>query len=123
MTRPEGLPGYYFAVVTRVPVPVDVRDEDGQLAGFRISKGNLALGSAWVDTEDDPDMAESLVGHGYIPLAPVFHPGEILLLGSDDREIIYPGRKPSKWDVEIEECDTLDEAVALSRRITDMDRY
>jgi hypothetical protein len=122
VTAPR-VPGYFFAVVTKVPLSYPVYDDEGNLAKFQMSKGNLAMGSAWVDSEDDPDVAESLVGHGYVPLAPVFHLGEILLLGSDDREVLYPGRKPSKWDVEVEDCATLDEAVALSRKITEMDRY
>lgn len=39
---------------------------------------------------------------------PVFHRGEILLLGDDGREIGTPGREPGKWGVILERHDTLE---------------
>lgn len=57
--------------------------------------------------------------------APVFHPGEILFLDDDGREVVYPGRKPGKWDVDAQHVGHIDapgvmqEALALSQRIRD----
>jgi hypothetical protein len=51
-------------------------------------------------------------------LGPVFGYGEILFLDpGTDREVIGGGRKPDKWDVEYVVVNTLDEAIALSRRL------
>lgn len=56
---------------------------------------------------------------------PVFQPGEILYLADGGREVLYPGRKPDKWDVDIEfigdssEPGILETALEVSRRITD----
>lgn len=47
----------------------------------------------------------------------VFQVGEILILDSNGRELGYPGRKPDKWGVDIEEVDTLEEAVQVARRV------
>lgn len=43
---------------------------------------------------------------------PVFNVGEVLLLNPDGREVPYPGRKPAKWRVTIEEFDDVDAALA-----------
>lgn len=48
---------------------------------------------------------------------PVFSIGEILILDGNGREIGYPGRKPSKWDVECEEFDTLADAANRAREV------
>lgn len=50
---------------------------------------------------------------------PVFHVGEVLILDESGREIGYPGRKPSKWYVEVVELDSLEEAHALARKVLD----
>jgi hypothetical protein len=49
--------------------------------------------------------------------APVFTVGEVLLLDSSGREISGRGRKPSKWVVEVEYCDTLEEALTVVDRL------
>lgn len=47
----------------------------------------------------------------------VFHVGEILILNEDGREVGYPGRKPRKWHVEVEEFDDLEKAIARSKEV------
>lgn len=48
---------------------------------------------------------------------PVFHVGEILILDESGREVGYPGRKPSKWVVDVADYDNLAEAVQRSREV------
>jgi len=50
--------------------------------------------------------------------AKVFELGEILFLDEGGREIVGAGRKPDKWMIEIETVDTIEEAIALSQRVT-----
>jgi len=51
---------------------------------------------------------------------PVFEEGEIIICDTDNgREICYPGRKPSKWGVDFEIFDNLDDAVKRAREIID----
>ncbi|NUS02015.1 MAG: hypothetical protein HOV97_05560 [Nonomuraea sp.] len=52
---------------------------------------------------------------------PVFYPGEILILDESGREIGFPGRKPSKWSVEYQVVDSLDEARLLAERVMNGD--
>lgn len=47
----------------------------------------------------------------------VFVLGEILILGSDAREVSGKGRKPSKWDVAYEEFDSIEEAAIRAREV------
>lgn len=49
--------------------------------------------------------------------SPVFTVGEILILGSDGREVGPIGRKPSKWDVGWETYKDLDVAVARAQEV------
>lgn len=48
----------------------------------------------------------------------VFALGEILFLDANGRELIGPQRKPDKWLVEVTDVDTIEEAIALSKRVT-----
>ncbi len=50
---------------------------------------------------------------------PVFHVGELLILNESGREVTYPGRKPSKWFVDVAEYDDLDAALARANEIRD----
>jgi len=61
------------------------------------------------------ELVEPLVMMGY--RQPVFNVGEILILDSSGREVDYPGRKPSKWEVTYEVFDRLDEAVKRARAV------
>jgi hypothetical protein len=50
----------------------------------------------------------------------VFTLGEILLLdGPGGREVVGPGRKPSKWMVTTEEFASLDAAIARAQKVVD----
>ena len=48
---------------------------------------------------------------------PVFEPGEILIVDETGREVAGYCRKPSKWMVEYEEFDNLEEAIKRAREI------
>lgn len=49
----------------------------------------------------------------------VFHVGEILILNDGGREVCYPGRKPSKWHVRVEEFTNLDQAIQRANKVFD----
>lgn len=109
-----------FAVITKVPPLTE--------------GGNLAIPSVPL-IEEVETMAESNGWKGkYKPVnfglailsarQPVFKAGEIVILDSEyGREIVYPQRKPSKWDVEVENFDTIEKAVERSNEITSSDDY
>lgn len=49
---------------------------------------------------------------------PVFEEGEIVICHEDtEREVCYPGRKVTKWDVEYEVFDSLDDAVKRAEEL------
>lgn len=48
---------------------------------------------------------------------PVFAVGELLVLNESGREVGANGRKPSKWFVEVEEFDNIDDAVRRAREV------
>jgi hypothetical protein len=121
---------YEIAVITKVPTD-------------RIA-GNLALPpELYWDTQEMDEktyltkvvpLVEGLAEHvgpqaaGGIYLsmrAPVFQLGEILFLDEGGREVTTAmgGRKPSKWMVETTTVDTLDEALALSDRVCNPEKY
>lgn len=90
--------------------------------------GNHALGpldEMWLDGRFMPDgrsrkLADVPVGQ---PLllglrCPVFTVGEILILDASGREVGGRGRKPSKWDVEVEYFDDLGAAVRRAREVS-----
>lgn len=87
--------------------------------------GNLALPTDLYYEVEQPDdrnrwlgRYESAIrplGAAWLALrAPVFRLGEILVLDENDRDQF--GRKPSKWDVEVEAAETIDEARGLARK-------
>lgn len=102
-----------FAVVTRVAEP-----ETG---------GNLraALGDVWLDPlakggqhDDVRQPLGKALGQPMLDLfvqVPVFRVGELLLIDGNDRDQF--GRKPSKWDVDVEEFDNIDAAVERVREV------
>lgn len=91
-------------------------------------RGNLAsaLGQVWLDPQasggsyDDPVVPLGrAVGQPLLEmyvLAPVFRLGELLVLLGDRDQL---GRKPSKWDVELEAFDTIAEAAARAREVAE----
>ena len=48
---------------------------------------------------------------------PVFSLGEILILDSCGREVAGRGRKPSKWIVNCQEFDNLDDAIVCAQKV------
>ena len=89
---------YEIAVVTKVPDPEGPEAEGNQTAAIVY---NLP-----------PQFRMACMVQGR---STVFELGEILILDSKSgREIAARGRKPDKWDIKIEYCSSLDEAVELS---------
>ena len=101
---------YRFAVVTRVGAfpgnHACALDKD-------IWFDSQAPGAKPFNVYDEKPLA-LLVFHLQVP---VFRVGEILILGSDGREPGAAGRKPSKWDVTVEEFSALDAAVARALEV------
>jgi hypothetical protein len=101
-----------FAVVTKTPTGKEVT---GNLAA------TLDIYQVVQNRTKENDYTEGIEQIPF-PVAlrlrqPVFHVGEILILDESGREIGYPGRKPGKWDVEIEEFFYLDQAVVRAREV------
>lgn len=100
-----------FCVITRIP-----DSEKGE-------SGNLAVAlPLYLETEQPSkendyrgkfEPVVKLMGMAALSLrAPVFALGEILVVDESGREIGGIARKPSKWDIDYEEYDTVEEAVA-----------
>lgn len=106
---------YRFAVVTRA----DSEGGGGNMAtAFDVFHMTREPGWNAELTEYDYGQCERLPFEMLLNLrTPVFHVGEILILAESGRELGYPGRKPSKWDVDVEYVDTLEEAVALADKV------
>lgn len=51
----------------------------------------------------------------------VFTKGEIVILNDYGREVCGQGRKPSKWFIEYEELDNIDDAIARAVEVTKED--
>lgn len=103
--------------------------------------GNMAIGSMnlYIQTnEDDPAYdgylkkvepfsewlmntlpREQAVGLLLNLRKPVFEVGEIMFLDEGGRELNGIGRKPDKWNVEVESVDSVEAAVMLSLQITE----
>jgi hypothetical protein len=102
-----------FAVVTRVCEP----ETGGNLAAaFELYSDNPEK-----QYGDDGKFSPIPLQLALVMRAPVFHVGEILILDDSGREISYPGRKPSKWDVEVHSCETLEEAIRLVHDLEEAD--
>lgn len=88
--------------------------------------GNLAIGDVWLDPQaqgGEPMAAHQrladALGRPMLALylrVPVFTVGELLVLDHNERDTM--GRKPSKWDVDVETFDNIDEAVARAHEVT-----
>ena len=102
---------YTFAVITKVPKPgegneghvvlVKDWDKDNEEQIYRFST---------IEDFDNPnDYIEAKI--------PVFNLGEVLILNDSGREVAGMQRKPSKWSVEVEEFDNLDDAVKKAQEV------
>jgi hypothetical protein len=69
--------------------------------------------------DDALDICESLGLPPQLKMffkVPVFHVGEILITDGE-RELGYPGRKPSKWSVSYETFDNVEKAIERSMEV------
>lgn len=95
-----------------------------------MNSGNMAMGaSVFVETDEpEPDneyakkvewLGPELIGIDmFLRLRqPVFQVGEILFLDAIGREVNGAGRKPDKWDVDVQDVATIEEALELSQKI------
>lgn len=86
-----------ICVVTRVPESTD----SGNLAMARPLFRETERPSeenGWHGANERLDPVTVMLGFKQV----VFELGEIFIIGSDDRQIGYNDRKPSKWDVGVE---------------------
>lgn len=104
---------YTFAVITKVP---------------KVREGNeydQILVEGWDKTNEEviyhlpkEDVKYRAVDTKYVNAKlPVFHLGEILILDETGREVTGVGRKPSKWSVEVQEFDNLEEAIHMAKNL------
>lgn len=84
-----------------------------------------AFGDLFVKTNDSSPDTDWLPTYERAPIqlglnlyTPVWKLGEIVVLDDNDRTI-PDGRKPSKWFIDTEAFDTIEEAVARSRQVTE----
>ena len=105
-----------FGVITRVP---DHRKgERGNLASA-MGEVFLAPNGGY---DDDVVPLHDALGAPMLALSmlvPNFRLSEILVLDGSGREVAGAGRKPDKWDVDCEEFDTIEAAVARAREVRD----
>ena len=106
-----------FAVITKVPNAIN---EDGTS-----NTGNIATdfyykakdNELFIISENVPNNIEA-ISDCYTE---VFQAGELLICSKDtEREIPYPSRKPSKWNVEYEVFDDLELAIIRCKEVIDM---
>jgi hypothetical protein len=107
-----------FCVITRVPDP-----EKGEA-------GNMATAfPLYIETEQ-PSPANhfkakiesvfKVMGANALAFrSPVFDLGEILIVDSEYGREVGGGRKPSKWDVDADYFDDIEDAIARSQEVTD----
>lgn len=101
---------WQYAVVTRVP-------PDGDAGNLAIVPG-LSLDEGEGRTKSVAEMGQQGLGLMLALRCSVFHLGEIMVM-SGGREVAGLGRKPSKWDVDVQEVATMAEAVELARSVID----
>lgn len=102
-----------YIVITGVP---DMDDP-------RACTGNLALAFdvyAPIEGQTNPTEYQLVIGAFGLDVAlklrkPVFEVGEVLIC-REGREIPYPGRKPSKWGVQYETFDGVEDALTRARQ-------
>lgn len=110
---------YTIAVITKIPDPR--KGEAGNLAhapALYVQDESVPVGpeNNYIGTVKDFYDDGNLVGAYPMFMGPVFELGQVLFLNEYGR-CLTSGLKPSKWFVECEEVETLDEAIALSRKV------
>lgn len=101
---------YAFYVITKVPNIL----EQGNMANDFMYEGQ--------DSDGDKIICIGMTNKSIKPIGDcfvsVFEEGEIVICNTaDGREVCYPGRKPSKWDVEYEVFDNLNGAVKRAQEL------
>lgn len=105
---------YTFSVITKVPKP-------GQG-----NESHVVLVKAWDETNEECVFQFSTLEDFDKPnefvnaKIPVFSLGEVLILDGSGREVVGMQRKPSKWSVETEEFDNLEDAITRSKEVLDL---
>lgn len=98
---------YVYAVITEVPNP---DEHSGNLCSPMLY-WKIPEGAAFPD-----EMKLIAVVYGRIE---VFIRGEVLVLdGHMGREVSGKGRKPSKWAVEVEHFDDIEDAIKKAKEVT-----
>lgn len=118
--------GVRFAVITKASLkPSDDAGNWGdELAVINEQESTIYIG-ADVDEKDKVigpvvPFTISVKGKSYnmeYIRVPVFQEGEILIIDESGREIAGLGRKPSKWAVEYEVFDNLEDAIKKAHQI------
>ena len=102
---------YNFYVITKTPDLFEegnLYDEFGYGVGNDYENSYIVVGCPSSYCEYNPDYEIKIQA---------FEEGEIIICDDSGREVCYPGRKPSKWDVEYEIFDNLDNAVERAREL------
>ena len=114
---------YTFGVITKVPKNVEDGNkyDDLLVRDRRTEEDKMTMANAcgykayrFYDDEENDSISRKDVVNAKLP---VFSLGEILILDLYGREIAGRGRKPSKWSVEVEEFNDLDEAIKCAQKV------
>ena len=104
---------YTFAVITKVP-KVREGNEYDQILVEGYDKDNEEVIYHYPKENERYSMFETKFVNAKLP---VFHLGEILILDEFGREVSGMCRKPSKWSVEVEEFNDLQEAIKCVQKL------
>ena len=104
---------YTFAVITKVP-KVREGNEYDQILVEGYDKDNEEVIYHYPKENKRYSMFDTKFVNAKLP---VFHLGEILILDHTGREVAGMCRKPSKWSVEVEEFNDLQEAIKCVQKL------
>jgi len=114
---------YTFAVITKIPNNNEEGNKyDDFLIRNRVKEADNmtmhnACGYKSYRQYNDGEI-ENIPNKDIIDVSlPVFNLGEVLILDNNGREATGRGRKPSKWSVEVEEFNNLNEAIECSNKV------
>jgi len=117
---------YTFGVITWVPKHIEDGNkyDDLLVRDRKKEEDNMTMANAcgykayrFYDVYDDEEN-DGLSKEDIIDVRlPVFSLGEILILDNCGREVAGRGRKPSKWIVNCQEFDNLDDAIACAQKV------
>jgi hypothetical protein len=107
---------YKFAVITKIPADGNCSDELLVPRKFKTGWDSGGEVEEELFTTIDNPTAEDVIRMIRVRL-PVFSLGEILIVNDIGREFAGKGRKPSKWNVEYEEFDTIEQAIDRAKAL------